>query len=230
MFRPFFYDDWGPTQNGIRDTPFLTLATSRRSTSFDFFSIVRSISNKFLSAVSETKTFPRLVNRIVVTGMAGAGKSTLSRVLATKTGLPVIHLDLHSWHPGWVRVAAEEFLDRQRILLAGEKWIVDSNDVDNDLLVARADTLVILSTPWWICSWRAFKRGLRRPPGIQLPDGCDDSFSQRLGDEWGIVWRNWRKRKSVRAEELSLEAQCRERLAVFVLGSKQDVADFMASL
>ena len=39
--------------------------------------------------------------RVVVTGMAGAGKSTFSRALSAKTGLPVIHLDVHFWQPGW---------------------------------------------------------------------------------------------------------------------------------
>ncbi len=56
-------------------------------------------------------------NRIVVTGMAGAGKSTFSRVLSTKTGLPVIHLDFHSWNLGWVPVPEGEFLEKQRACL-----------------------------------------------------------------------------------------------------------------
>ena len=33
----------------------------------------------------------------------GSGKSTFARALAARTGLPVIHLDLHYWKPGWVR-------------------------------------------------------------------------------------------------------------------------------
>lgn len=107
---------------------------------------------------------PLVGNRIVVTGMAGAGKSTFSRLLAIKTGLPIVHLDLHSWNPGWVRVPQGEMLKKQQDFLAGDSWIIDSNDVDDNLLVARADTLVILGTPWWICAWRAFRRGLRRPP------------------------------------------------------------------
>jgi adenylate kinase family enzyme len=169
-------------------------------------------------------------NRIVVTGMAGAGKSTFSRVLSTKTGLPVICLDLHSWNPGWVRVPEGEFLEKQRDLLAGERWIVDSNDVDNDLLVERADTLIVLATPWWICAWRAFRRGLRRPRDIQLPDGCDESLSQRLRDEWGIAWRNCRDRKSVRDRELSLVSRCRGLLEVHVLSSKRETAGFAESI
>jgi dephospho-CoA kinase len=38
--------------------------------------------------------------RVVVTGLAGAGKSTFSRAFASKSGLPVIHLDLHFLEAG----------------------------------------------------------------------------------------------------------------------------------
>ena len=179
-----------------------------------------------LGAVSELSGDAIVGERIVVTGMAGAGKSTLSRTLATKTGLPVIHLDLHSWNPGWVRVPQGEFLEKQRALLAGERWIVDSNDVDDDLLVERADTLLVLLTPWWLCAWRAFRRGLRRPRGAQLPPGCDESLSQRLRDEWGIVLRNWRNRRAVPERDLALAAHCRELMRVHVLRSKREAADF----
>jgi adenylate kinase family enzyme len=71
--------------------------------------------------VSDIDTPSIIGNRIVVTGMAGAGKSTFSRALSTKIGLPVIHLDLYSWNPGWVRVPAGEFIEKQRTLLADEK-------------------------------------------------------------------------------------------------------------
>ncbi|MET0326778.1 MAG: isopentenyl transferase family protein, partial [Ilumatobacteraceae bacterium] len=33
--------------------------------------------------------------RVVITGLAGSGKSTLAVALAARTGLPIIHLDLH---------------------------------------------------------------------------------------------------------------------------------------
>lgn len=172
-------------------------------------------------------TISMIGNRVVITGMSGAGKSTLSKMLATKTGLPLIHLDLHRWNPGWVLVPESEFLQKQRALLSGERWIVDSNDVDTELLVERADTLVVLDTPWWLCAWRAFRRGLYRPRGVQLPEGCDESFSQRLGDEWGIVWRNWRGRKSVRERELSIASRCQAHMEVHVLRSKRETAEFL---
>lgn len=174
---------------------------------------------------------PSLIgNRVVVTGMAGAGKSTFSRVLAKKTGLPLIHLDLYSWNPGWVRVSKGEMLEKQHFLLADEKWIVDSNDVDNDILIERADTLVILATPWWLCAWRAFRRGLRRPPETQLPAGCEESHLQRLRDEWGIVWRNWRNRDLVRERNDALVLSCRDLMQVHILSSKQEMAEFADGL
>ncbi|MEM7094059.1 MAG: hypothetical protein AAF567_13720 [Actinomycetota bacterium] len=167
---------------------------------------------------------PLLGQRVVVTGMAGAGKSTFSRRLAANTGLELIHLDLYIWAPGWVRVPPAELLETQRRLMSADAWIIDSNDVDDDLLLQRADSLIILETPWWLCSLRAFRRGLRRPRGSVLPDGCDESIRQRIIDEWGIVWRNFRRRHVVPAQDRALAARCPEHIAVHVLSSKRDQA------
>jgi len=169
---------------------------------------------------------PRVGSRVVVTGMAGAGKSTFSRALAAKTGLPVIHLDLHSWNPGWVRKPEDELREKQRTLLAGEKWIVDGH-VAPELRFARAETLVFLDTPWWICARRAFVRGLRRPPGFQPPERCEDSAWRRLRDEWWLVWRIWRGRRAERERELAIASECQGQAAVYVLRSPREVREFV---
>ena len=134
--------------------------------------------------VSEIGSALRIGRRVVVTGMAGAGKSTFARQLAAKTGLPAIHLDVHFWKPGWVEPSDTEWRAVQSTLLAGEAWIADGNYHETlDLRLERADTVVYLDTPWWVCAARAFMRGLRRPEG-QLPDGCDATAWRRLRDEW----------------------------------------------
>jgi hypothetical protein len=94
-------------------------------------------------------------------------------------------------------VSDDELIEVERTSVAGQRWIVDSDDVDEDLLVAHADTLVVITTRWWVCSWRAFRHGLRRPAETQLPEGCEEPFSQRIRDEWGIAWRNWSNRTTV---------------------------------
>jgi adenylate kinase family enzyme len=65
--------------------------------------------------------------RVVVTGIAGSGKSTFAGALARKTGLPVIHLDLHFWKPGWVEPSEDEWRTVQQRVLAGDAWIADGN-------------------------------------------------------------------------------------------------------
>jgi len=81
-----------------------------------------------------------------------------------KPGLPASHLDLHFWKPGWVEPSDTEWRAVQSMLLAGEEWIADGNYHETlDLRLARADTVVFLDTPWWVCPARAFMRGLRSP-------------------------------------------------------------------
>src|SRR5262245_29755970 len=91
--------------------------------------------------------------RVLVDGMAGSGKSTFSRALSQETGLPVIHLDVHYWQPGWVEPSMDAWRETQRRLLSADAWIADGNDLGTlDLRLERADTVVFLDTPWWLCA------------------------------------------------------------------------------
>ena len=178
--------------------------------------------------MSEIGSVLRIGRRVVVTGMAGAGKSTFAQQLSAKTGLPVIHLDVHFWKPGWVAPSDTEWRDIQSSLLAGEEWIADGNYHETlDLRLERADTVVYLDTPWWLCAARAFKRGLRRPEGIQLPDGCEDTGWRRLRDEWWLVWRVWLGRRSERERELAIVARHGSHTALHVLRSKRAIRQFL---
>ena len=163
--------------------------------------------------------------------MAGAGKSTFSRALSAKTGLPLIYLDLHFWKPGWVAPQEDEWREKQRGLLAGEEWIADGNYQRSlDLRLERADTVVFLDTPWWTCARRAFIRGIRRPVGFQAPDGCDDSRWRQLRDEWRVVWRIWRRRRSERERELAILSRHGKHVALYRLRSKRSVDAFLDTL
>jgi adenylate kinase family enzyme len=167
--------------------------------------------------------------RVLVSGLAGAGKSTFSRALSAKTGLPLIHLDIHFWKPGWVEPTEDEWREKQRGLLSGDEWIIDGNyHATLDLRLERADTVVYLDTPWWVCARRALFRGVRkRPPGFQLPIGCDESALRRLRDEWWLVWRIWRVRRSDREQEFTTMSRYGNHVALYVLRSKRSVRGFL---
>jgi len=160
--------------------------------------------------------------RILVDGMAGAGKSTFSRALSTATGLPVIHLDVHYWKPGWVKPSDDEWRATQRRLLAGDAWIADGNDLATlELRLQRADTVVLLETPWWTCAFRAFLRGLSKPVG-ELPEGCEDSAWRRLRDEWRLVGVIARNRWSEVDAAREIVAAHGRHATVLVLRSKRE--------
>ena len=124
-----------------------------------------------------------------MTGLAGSGKSTFAFALADKTGLPVIHLDLISGSPGGLHRPNPSGARSDVLVLAGDAWIANSNYTETlDLRVERADTVVVLDMPWWLCSGRAFLRGFRMPG--ELPEGCDYSDRRRLRDEWLLAVRS----------------------------------------
>ncbi len=161
-------------------------------------------------------------HRVLVDGMMGSGKSTFARALAARTGLPLIHLDVHYWKPGWARPSDDEWRARQRTLLAGEAWIIDGNYNETlALRLERADTVVVLDTPWWLCASRALVRGVRTPVG-QMPEGCVDSRRRRMRDEWGGVGRIWHNRRTEPAYAHSEIARHGSHTTVHVLRSRRE--------
>ena len=168
--------------------------------------------------------------RVIVTGLAGSGKSTFSRALAARTGLPVIHLDLYFWKPGWVAPSDREWRAKQNGVLAGDAWIADGNYHETlDLRLARADTVVFLDTPWPVCAGRAFLRGLREPVG-EMPPGCQDSVWRRLRDEWRIAGRILRERRSEPEREHDIISRHGRHVSVHVLPSKRAASEFLEGL
>jgi adenylate kinase family enzyme len=168
-------------------------------------------------------------NRVVVTGLAGSGKSTLAVALADRTGLPLIHLDLAFWKPGWVAPSEAEWRDTQRVVLGGDAWIADGNSHETlDLRIERADTVVVLDMPWWLCSARALRRGFRMPG--ELPEGCRYSAWARWRDEWRLAGRIFRKRDVEPAFEREVVSRCAQGVTVHVLRSKRAVNGFLAEV
>jgi adenylate kinase family enzyme len=172
---------------------------------------------------------PAIGRKVVVTGLAGSGKSTFSLALAAKTGLPVVHLDLHFWQPGWVAPSESEWRAEQRRALAGDSWIADGNYHETlDLRLELADSVIVLDMPWWRCAARALVRGFRMPG--ELPEGCEYSARQRLRDEWRLAARIWRNRRSEPEQERQIIAQRGHHTFVHVLQSRRAVTELLEQL
>ncbi len=129
-----------------------------------------------------------------------------------------------------MKPSESEWREKQRSLLAGPAWIVDGNDPETlDLRLERADTVVLLETPWWICSARAFLRGLRKPVG-EMPEGCEDSATRRLRDEWRLVRVIWRHRRSEAEQARAMISQHGGHVLLRAIGSKREARQFLSTL
>src|SRR5277367_6674004 len=91
--------------------------------------------------------------RIVIVGCSGSGKSTLARKLGLRLGLPVVHLDVLHYLPGWKRASLAEFRARVTEEHRGEAWISEGNFASwtFDIRLPRAESIIVLERPRWLC-------------------------------------------------------------------------------
>lgn len=95
---------------------------------------------------------PCILNRIVVLGCPGSGKSTFARALAAKTGLPLVHLDNVWWRADGTHISRDEFDLALSELLRGEKWIMDGDySRTYEVRLRAADTAIFLDYPESVC-------------------------------------------------------------------------------
>jgi adenylate kinase family enzyme len=101
------------------------------------------------------------VNRVVVLGRGGAGKSALAARLGVLTGLAVIELDNHFWSHDLAPLPKDQWKALQRNLISAERWILDGDLGPYDAPEVRltaADTVIVLDFALWRCAWRAARR------------------------------------------------------------------------
>ena len=109
------------------------------------------------------------MRRVSVVGNAGSGKSTLSRALAARLGVPYLELDAVHHLPGWTPISPDAFAARVRETAAGDGWVIDGNyGAVRRLVWERADTVVWLDPPRRTVMrrvlWRTVRRGVTREP------------------------------------------------------------------
>ncbi len=111
------------------------------------------------------------MNRIILLGCAGAGKSTLARAIGARTGRRVNILD-DIWQPGWTDAETPAFRESLHTLHADDSWVSDGNfaAVSFDIRLPRADLIVWLDRPRWRCAWRVATRVFRSGEPHQLRD------------------------------------------------------------
>lgn len=124
------------------------------------------------------------MNKIIVIGCPGSGKSTFARKLRDKTGLSLYHLDM-IWHkPDKTNVSREEFDEALRKIISGDRWIIDGNYQRTlEMRIAACDSVFLFDLPTEVCLEGAKSRiGIKREDLPWLETELDDEFRQWITD------------------------------------------------
>jgi hypothetical protein len=125
------------------------------------------------------------LKRLTVIGNACAGKTTLSRILAARYHLPLIHVDSIQFDEGMKIRPHAESISILTEVQAQEKWLIDGYG-PLDILIARlekAEKIIFIDFPLWRHYFWAFKRQVKSlwSPRPELPQGCNEAtFKQTL--------------------------------------------------
>lgn len=126
------------------------------------------------------------MRRVMVTGNAGSGKTTVAERIAASTGIEYIGLDSVVWQPGWRKTPAPQRQERESAIAVTSRWVVDGVSLR---LVQSADTVVFLDYPRYKCFGRVLLRNIpylfRSRPG--LPRNCPEI--RIVSTLVRIIWR-----------------------------------------
>lgn len=92
------------------------------------------------------------MKKVMVIGCPGSGKSTFSRALHQRTGIPLFHLDMMYWNADRTTVDKAVFRERLTNTMEKKEWIIDGNyESTIELRLQASDTVIFLDYPLDIC-------------------------------------------------------------------------------
>jgi adenylate kinase family enzyme len=167
------------------------------------------------------------MERVVVIGNSGGGKSTLARRVAERYSLPYHEIDTILWEPGWRLADEATYKAEHARLIAEERWVLDGLGTRDSIpeRLARATDIILIDMPVWMHYRLAAERhiawitGHREhvPAGMTEPPPLDGLFK----NIWDVD-RSWMPeiRSLIEAEELRQKR-------IFRLTSVDDLGRFI---
>ena len=106
------------------------------------------------------------MEKVIIIGCPGSGKSTFARNLKSIIGLPLYHLDMMFWNEDKTTVSKEVFLKRLQDVMSTSKWIIDGNYGSTmEMRIKECDTVFFLDYPTEVCI-----EGIKSRKGVPRSD------------------------------------------------------------
>ena len=163
------------------------------------------------------------MNKILILGSSGSGKSTFAKKLGELLNIEVVHLDLHYWKPNWINTPREEWKEKLKVLLQKDCWIMDGNYASSlDLRLKHADTVIFINSNRFKCLWRCFKRFIKYRGRIRpdLARGCYEKF------DWEFFKWIWNYPKDIKPQILEMLKNVSKEKKIIILNCNREVNDF----
>lgn len=120
------------------------------------------------------------MEKIVIIGSPGAGKTTLANEIHSKLKMKVYHLDRLFWQPGWIRKTRDTRIDILQKIVQEKQWIIEGSYFkSSESRLDAADTIIFLDIAPLECLRRIIKRHFEAPKRSRrdVPYGCTSKLT-----------------------------------------------------
>ncbi len=168
------------------------------------------------------------MNKILIIGNVGAGKTTFAYEISEKLALPVVHLDKLYWCGHWQHRSREEFDELLQAELDKPRWIIDGNY--NRTLPHRlgyCDTVFFFDFSPLCCLWGITKRVLKSYGKTREDMGgfCPEYFDKKKVE---LCKNLFKYNKNNRSRYYEMLGKSEKRVIVFK--NRKDVKKFLDAI
>lgn len=120
------------------------------------------------------------MKKVAVFGKPANGKSTLSKRLASATGIKLYALDSILYEQNGQEIDRESYEEAHENIISSEEWIIEGFGPINSLnsfhrCLEEADTLIYIELPYLVTYWLVTKRFIKGL--VKKPEGWPDGSS-----------------------------------------------------
>jgi len=126
------------------------------------------------------------MNKFIILGASGTGKTTTCRMIGEKLNLKILHLDSVYWKKNWDNISKSDFdLYMKEFLLENKSWAIDGNYSNNkhfDYRLEASDTIVYLDFGVQVSLKGIYERAKRykHTSRADMAEGCIEGVDQEF--------------------------------------------------